>query len=150
MNLITALTALLNQALEIHLILPTVTVFLVHHSQCLSLVKCKCVGIILHLLLCALQKYCHQLDLRCGAFITVINVIQKRQEDTQVTWLEGDALIRLEIVLEDTVRYLPRFGDACRIHHISVIARIYWTLLARHHNHENWVQLNLYMPRYPY
>lgn len=95
MDLITALTALLNQALEIHLILSTVTVFLVHHSQCLSLVKCKCVQrIILYTLLCELQKYRHQLDLRWGAFITVVNVIQKRQEDTQVTWLEGDALVQ--------------------------------------------------------
>lgn len=47
----------------------------------------------------------------------MISVIQKRQGDTQVTWLEGDALAQLDIVLEDTVRYLPSFGDACRIHH---------------------------------
>lgn len=62
-----------------------------------------CQGIIVHPLLCALQKYCHQLDLRWGVFITAINVIQRRQEDTQVTWLEGDALTQLEIVLKDTV-----------------------------------------------
>lgn len=83
-----------------------------------------CQGIILHPLLCALQKYCHQLDLRWGVFITAINVIQRRQEDTQVTWLEGDALTQLEIVLKDTVRYLPTFGDGCRIHH-SVTERVY-------------------------
>jgi len=54
----------------------------------------------------------------------MINVTQKRQEDTQITWLEGKALIHLEIVLGHVVRYLPTFGDACRIHH-SVIERVY-------------------------
>ena len=63
-----------------------------------------CQGIILHLILYALQTYHHQRDLRWGAFITAINSIQKRQEETQkVTWLEDNAIMCLEIVLEDAI-----------------------------------------------
>lgn len=46
-----------------------------------------CQGFVLHLIALALQKYCHQLDLRWRALIIVINIKQKKQEGTQeVTW----------------------------------------------------------------
>lgn len=63
-----------------------------------------CQGIILHLILYALHMYHHQQDLRWGTFVTVLNSIQTRQEETQkVTWLEDNAVMCLEIVLEDAI-----------------------------------------------
>lgn len=50
----------------------------------------------------------------------MINGIQIRQVDNQVTRLEGDALTELEVGLEDTAQCLPTFGEECKVCHGAI------------------------------